>query len=72
MDHKKKKAKKTAFKIGWKKKKVSILEFGFCWTISVEFISVTVRDRGNPSKYSWKLSTQSIKKKKTAPKLDEK
>jgi hypothetical protein len=28
-----------------KNKKVQILEFGFCWPLSVEFISVTVRER---------------------------
>ena len=52
-------------------KKKESSNFGIWGPISVEFISVTVRDRGNPSTYSWKLSTQSIKKK-IAPKLDEK
>jgi hypothetical protein len=44
-------------------KKKESSNFGIWGPISVEFISVTVRDRGNPSTYSWKLSTQSIKKK---------
>jgi len=31
--------------------KVQILEFGFCWPLSVEFISETVRDWGNRLTY---------------------
>jgi hypothetical protein len=30
-------------------KKLQILQFGFCWPILVEFISETIRDKGNMS-----------------------
>jgi hypothetical protein len=30
-----------------KNKKVQILEFGFCWSLSMEFISKTARHAGN-------------------------
>jgi len=36
--------------------KVQILEFGYCWPFSVEFISETIRDKGNPLSYYRKLS----------------
>jgi hypothetical protein len=56
----------------WKKnKKVQILEFGICWPLSVELISENVGNRGNPSTYYLKLSSQSIQMKKNASKLDE-
>jgi hypothetical protein len=43
-----------------KNKNVPILEFCFWWPVSVEFISKTVRDRGNTLTYDGKLSAQSI------------
>ena len=34
--------------LNWmKNKKVQILEFGFCWSLSMEFISKTARHAGN-------------------------
>jgi hypothetical protein len=42
------------------KKEVQILEVGTCWSLSIEFISETVRERGNQS--TGKLLTQSIQK----------
>ena len=47
-----------------KNKTVQILEFGTCLPFLVEFISENLRDRGNPSKYHHKLSTQSSQIKK--------
>ena len=47
--------------LNWKKnKKVQILEFGFCWLLSVEFISEIVRDRGNMLTNFRKFSAKSI------------
>jgi hypothetical protein len=48
-----------------KNRKVQILEFSFCWPLSVEIISKTIyiRDRGNPLTYKWKVSAQSIQRK---------
>lgn len=43
-----------------KNKNVPILEFCFWWPVSVEFISKTVRDRGNTLTYDGKLLAQSI------------
>ena len=40
-----------------------------CWPLSVDFISLTVRDRGNSSTYYRKLSAQSIQRKKNDSKL---
>jgi hypothetical protein len=47
--------------------KSKILEFRFCWPLSVECISVIVR-----TYYYSKFSAKSIQRKKTASKLDEK
>ena len=33
-----------------KNEKVKFLEFKFCWQLTDEFISETIRDGGNPSK----------------------
>jgi len=44
------------------------LELGFCRSLSVEFISETVRDRRNPSTYYSSINS----KKKKQSKLDEK
>ena len=46
-----------------KNKIFQIFEFGTSWPLSVEFISETVRERGNPSPYYHNVSTHSIKKK---------
>jgi hypothetical protein len=48
-----------------KNRKVQILEFSFCWPLSVELISKTIyiRERGNPLTYKWKVSAQLIQRK---------
>jgi hypothetical protein len=47
------------------------LEIHTFQSLSVEFSSKAIKDRGNPSKYYQKLSTQPMQQKNTS-KLDEK
>jgi hypothetical protein len=47
-----------------KNEKVQILEFIFCWSLTIEFISETIRDRGDPSTCFHNLLAQSIQRKK--------
>ena len=58
-------------KIGWKIRKLKILEFDFRWPLSVEFNSVTVTDKGNPLTFYQKLWPYKLKEKNLS-KLDEK
>jgi len=52
-------------------KKVKILEFGFCWHLSLEFISETITDRGNHQHTAESYPPNQTKEKNTS-KLDEK
>ena len=45
-------------------KNFQILEIGYFGLLSVKFISEIVKDRGNPSTYYGKLSTQAIQQQK--------
>jgi hypothetical protein len=45
-------------------KNFQILEIGYFGPLSVKFISEIVKDRGNPSTYYGKLSTQAIQQQK--------
>jgi hypothetical protein len=49
-----------------KNKNGKISVFVFCWPLSIEFISETNRDRGNPSTYCQKLTGAINSKKKIA------
>ena len=51
---------KKYIQIGWKSKTFKILEIWTFRSLSVKFISETVKDRGNPSTYCRKLSIQFI------------
>ena len=48
----------------WMKNKDSNFGISLVWPLSVEFISETVRDRGYLSTYHYKLSVQSVQRKK--------
>jgi hypothetical protein len=54
---------KNYIQIGWKSKTFNILEIWTFRSLSVKFISETVKDRGNPSIYCRKLSIQFIQNK---------
>jgi hypothetical protein len=49
---------KKYIQIGWKSKSFKILEIWTFRSLSVKFISETVKDTGNPSTYCRKLSIQ--------------